>query len=465
LNQPWPIIFKYHCSALKIFLEKIIAAFFRYIPIEKYFSTYLLRNLLQLLLLQCFSLLLGFLSNYVLLKLVGVSDYGLYVYVFNFIYLLVSFCLIGAHTLVIRNVPVYEISKDYKMQKGVIFFAITAAVLGSLIVSFVSGILVQFTPIAKSIGSIYWFLLAIISLPMLSVTIIIQSALQGERKIALSQLAEKIIKPAIIITAVLSLFFLKKEISFNRLITVSLLAIGATLLITFIFYQRHLGLRLRNVKPAFEISTWRHSATAFFLVSILYIVNSRIDIFLLGVFKGNKAVGVYNIVLKISEIIGFVLAIVNLIISPVIAKLYAAGDIFQLQQLMTRSAQIVFICGFPLFSVIVFFRKYILSFFGVNFLGGGDALIILGSGQLINILCGSVGTLLIMTGYQKFSLLSLAAATVFNITLNVLLTPGLGLIGTAIGAASSLMIWNLLMFLFVRKKMKIFFHPFKSFRA
>jgi len=164
-----------------------------------------------LLLLQCFSLLLGFLSNYVLLKLVGVSDYGLYVYVFNFIYLLVSFCLIGAHTLVIRNLPVYEISKDYKMQKGVIFFAITAAVLGSLIVSFVSGILVQFTPIAKSIGSIYWFLLAIISLPMLSVTTIIQSALQGERKIALSQLAEKIIKPAIIITAVLSLFFLKKE--------------------------------------------------------------------------------------------------------------------------------------------------------------------------------------------------------------------------------------------------------------
>jgi hypothetical protein len=55
------------------------------------------------------------------------------------------------------------------------------------------------------------FLLAIISLPMLSVTTIIQSALQGERKIALSQLAEKIIKPAIIITAVLSLFFLKKK--------------------------------------------------------------------------------------------------------------------------------------------------------------------------------------------------------------------------------------------------------------
>ena len=448
-----------------MFFEKIIAGFFRYISIEKYFSAYLIRNLIKLLLLNCFSLLLGFVSNYILLKLLGVSDYGLYVYVFNLVYLLVNFCLIGADTLVIRSLPVFEISKDYKGQKGVILFAVTAAFFGSIIVSFISEIFVQFTPIAKNIGSIYWFVLAIISLPMLSITAIIQSALQGEKKIAQSQLAEKIIKPGIIITAVLSLFFFEKEISFYRLIIVSLLAMGGTLLITFLFYQRHFGSRFRNVKPAFQISSWKHSATAFFLVGILYIVNSRIDIFLLGVFKGNRAVGVYNIVLKISEVIGFVLVIVNLIISPVIAKLYAAGDRFKLQLLMTKSAQLVFICAFPLFLLIVFFRKYILSFFGVSILGGDHALIILASGQLINILCGSVGTLLIMTGHQKVSLFSLAVATIFNITLNILLTPRLGLVGAAIATASSLMIWNLLMFLFVRKKIKIFFHPFKSARA
>src|SRR5262249_53868216 len=138
---------------LKVFFEKIIAVFFRYISIEKYFSTYLVKNLMQLLGLQCFSLLLGFLSNYVLLKLVGVNDYGLYVYVFNFIYLLVNFCVIGTDTLLVRNLPVYEVSKNYKMQKGVIAFAVVAALIGSVIVSFVSEIFVQFTPIAKNIGS------------------------------------------------------------------------------------------------------------------------------------------------------------------------------------------------------------------------------------------------------------------------------------------------------------------------
>jgi len=205
-----------------MFFEKIIAGVFRYISVEKYFSGYLIRSLIQLLLLNCFSLLLGFLSNYILLKLVGVSDYGLYVYVFNLVYLLMNFCLIGADTLVIRSLPVFEISKDYKRQKGVILFAITAAFLGSIIVSFTSEIFVQFTPIGKNIGGTYWLWLAIISLPMLSITTIIQSALQGEKKIAQSQLAEKIIKPGIIIIAVLSLFFFEKEISFNGIITVSL---------------------------------------------------------------------------------------------------------------------------------------------------------------------------------------------------------------------------------------------------
>ncbi len=413
-----------------------------------------------MLFLQCLSFLLGFLSNYILLKLAGINDYGQYVYVFNFIYLLVNFSLLGADTLLVKNLPVYEISKDYKMQKGVVSFAIIVAFLGAVVVSVVSVFIARVTPIGKNVGIINWFFIVIISLPLLSITTIIQSGLQGIKKIALSQLAEKIIRPGIVIIVVLLLFLFQKKISFDKLVTINIFAIGVTLLAAFLFYRQHLGSRLRNTRPEFEISTWMRSATAFFLVGILHIVNSRLDIFLLGIFKGNAQVGIYNIVLKISEIMGFVLAIVNLVISPVIAKLYTAGDLLQLRQLMTRSAQIVFICSFPLFLLIIFLRKYILSFFGIS-LDGNEALVILLIGQLVNILCGSVGTLLIMTGHQKFSLFSLFVALVFNIVLNIILTPWLGLVGTAIATASSLTIWNLLMSLFVRKKFKFFLHPFK----
>jgi len=109
----------------------------------------------------------------------------------------------------------------------------------------------------------------------------------------------------------------------------------------------------------------------------------------------------------------------------------------------------------PLFVLIILFRRDILLFFGAEFLKGQTSLVILCSGQLINILCGSVGTLLIMTGQQRFSIISLIVSTVFNIGLNVLLTAELGMAGTAIAAASSLVIWNGMMLFFVKRKINI----------
>ena len=194
---------------------------------------------------------------------------------------------------------------------------------------------------------------------------------------------------------------------------------------------------------------------AFFVVGALYLLNSRIDIFLLGLFRGHDEVAVYNVVLKVSEIGSFCLITVNYIIAPAIAKLFSNGDLTQLQQLIRRAAQVVLIIGLPLLLLIAIFRKTILVFFGVDFLNGEQALLILCAGQLVNVLCGSVGTILIMSGHQRFSIYSLAISTGVGIILNVLLTPRFGLVGTAIATASSIAVWNCLMYFFVNKKIKI----------
>jgi len=187
----------------------------------------------------------------------------------------------------------------------------------------------------------------------------------------------------------------------------------------------------------------------------LYILNSRVDVFLLGLLRGTDEVGVYNIVLKISEIISFGLVLINFVIAPIIAKLFVKSELRQLQQLATQSARIVLVIGLPLLLLIVFFRKSILDFFGVNFFNGQEALLILCSGQLINILCGSVGTLLLMSGYQRFSVYSLTISTAFSVIFNIILTPKYGIVGTAIATAASIVMWNCLMYLFVRKKLNI----------
>jgi O-antigen/teichoic acid export membrane protein len=290
---------------------------------------------------------------------------------------------------------------------------------------------------------------------MLSIITINQSSLQGFKKIILSQAGDKIIRPALIIAFATILFFSTGHINLPDLVWINIAVLGITLLVTFILLQKNLPPSLKLIKPQFEIINWTNSAAAFFVLGVLYLVNSRVDIFLLGLFRGKEEVGVYNIALKISEIVSFGLIIVNFIIAPVIAGLFEKRDLLRLQTLVTQAARMVVIIGLPLLLLIVSFSKEIMIFFGVNIFEGRQALLILCTGQLINILCGSVGTLLLMSGYQQFSIFSLAISTAFSIIVNIILTPKFGLVGTAISTTISVAMWNCLMYFFVRKKINI----------
>ena len=437
------------------YLQQNIATFLGNKRNENYFSDYVIKNSIWLFLLQGFSLAIGFLSNYVLIKAAGVNDYGSYIYIFNFLYLLIGFCTLGMDTLLVKKVSIYEASGNYRELKGVIFFAIGVCICASLAIAIVSGKIAGIFGVIKNSGGINWFILSFSTLLMLSIITINQASLQGLKKITLSQVGEKIARPAIIIILVLVLGSYRKKVSLEELIWLNITALGITLLITSFLHQKKIGAKLKNVNPTYEFVAWTNSAIAFFLLGTLYILNSRVDVFLLGLLRGSDEVGVYNIVLKISEIISFGLVLINFVIAPIIAKLFVKSELRQLQQLATQSARIVLVIGLPLLLLIVFFRKSILDFFGVNFFNGQEALLILCSGQLINILCGSVGTLLLMSGYQRFSIYSLTISTAFSVIFNIILTPKYGIVGTAIATAASIVMWNCLMYLFVRKKLNI----------
>jgi O-antigen/teichoic acid export membrane protein len=98
---------------------------------------------------------------------------------------------------------------------------------------------------------------------------------------------------------------------------------------------------------------------------------------------------------------------------------------------------------------------FALSQFGKGFEAAYPALLILLLSGLISAFTGSVGYLMTMTGRQNPALLSASAALVCNIILNLSLIPRLGIIGSAIAATSSMFVYNLLMWIHVRRTMGI----------
>lgn len=437
------------------FSKKILSGIFGIANYQKYFNNYVARNSTLLFLIHFASVLLVFFSNYVLVKVAGTNNYGVYVYIFNLIYLLVSFCLLGFDTLLLKKAAIFNDSKNNSEFKGIILFALFIVIISSTGVAGLFQVILNLTGKTNIITRINWFALSFLSLLMLSVTTFSQAILQGMRKIVWSQAGEKLFRPLFLIVLVLIFYYFQKAMSPETLVWINVLAIGITMMIPLGICRKLLSHKLKKIIPDYNFKGWIRTSFTFFLADILYNSNSRISIFLLGIFQSKHNVGIFNISLRVSEIISFALVIVNFVLSPVIANLYANGEIGRLQNLITRSSRIILMIGSVLTLGIILFRHQILLVFGADFLAGQYALIIFCIGQFVNVLCGSVGLLLLMTGHQRFSMYSLAGGTAINIILNLILTPRYGISGAAIASSLSLIVWNLMMYFFVRRKLGI----------
>lgn len=408
-----------------------------------------------LLCLQFCSLLLGFLLNYVFIKFAPVAEYGKYVYFNNMLLLLSQLCLFGANILIVKMGSVYVNSGKIAYYKGLYFYSISIAFILSLICSVIC---VWFVPLFQNhLGwhGLSLFLLVFVALLLLTFTHINQAALQGLNNPLFSQLPEKLARPALLFVGIIILYQLRKRIHLPQMVFVQLSAIGLSSFCSYAFLRTISIKKNYTTRPRFESGEWVKAASGFFILTFLSIVNSRIDIVLLGQLGSNDALGIYNIVLKLSELISFVLTAINFLVAPQMAALYAQKRLPELQQLLTSSARVILMASLPLLLLLIGFRTPLLSFFQMSNGDANLAFMILCCGQVINLLMGSVGVLLLMSGHQRYALLSQGASILINISLNYALTPELGFVGTAIATASGLASWNFLMYFFVRKKLKL----------
>jgi O-antigen/teichoic acid export membrane protein len=413
----------------------------------------LYKSTFWLFILQCVSLVLAFLVNYFLVKATSLEVYGTYVYIFNLLNIVAAFSILGTDTLLIRKIAVYKTKNDDARIKGVIHFSMCSVLVGSLIAAVIFRLLNHQSE--STSFSISVPLLAVVYCVITGATTVFIAALQGFRKILLSQLADKLLRPLLFISVVTYVFYQNRMLNLDELVWLNLTVIAGLAFLNYIFFYRHVYHATKPKKAVYEFGAWAKLASSILAINLLFALNSKVDILLLGKLYNKSEVGVYNIAIRISELIGFVLSVINIVIAPSISELYTRGERAQLQTLITRSAMLVLIATVPIFLFIILCRKYLLLFFGAQFLDGQTALWILCVGQFINVLFGSVGTLLLMSGNQKYSIISLVASVILNVLVNIFLTPHYGIIGTAIATAISICVWNMVMYFFVRKRLNI----------
>lgn len=194
----------------------------------------------------------------------------------------------------------------------------------------------------------------------------------------------------------------------------------------------------------FDTRELLQSSMPLFVMTLLNLVNQCASTIMLGMWQSSTEVGIFAAANRTSSLTSFVLIAVNSIAAPKFAALFKQGDLDALRRTAQNSAKLMALAaGFPLLLFLLF-PGWIMSIFGPQFVSGKLALAILSVGQFVNIVTGSVGFVLMMSGHETVMRNVIAFSAAINLFCNAVLIPTMGLLGAAIAGAIALSLQNLL---------------------
>ena len=413
----------------------------------------LFKETLMVFIIRVSAMFLSYIMSFILTHAIGASGFGSYSYAFAWVSVLNCFTVLGFDNVLVREISIYNGQEKWKYMKGLFLWSSIFSTGISILISMLVLIISFSFGFPENSEMRLPMMIAMVSLPFFSFIAILQSTLQGLNKIALGQFFGNILRILLFIALTIIYFFaLKYQLSSQKAVWLHVFATIFSCIIFIIIFLKNAPLKIIKTSASFEKKKWTIMAFGFLVLSSVNAINSQTDTILLGAMKSAEEVGIYNIANKLSALIIFSLAIVNLILSPKISNLYSKGEHEKLQELITKGSRISFLLALPVCFLLIFFGKWLLILFGKEFIAGYAALFILCIGQLINLLSGSVGNILIMTHNEKYVIICLAVGALINILLNLALIPEYGIQGAAIASSSGMITWNILMSIFVYKK-------------
>jgi O-antigen/teichoic acid export membrane protein len=221
------------------------------------------------------------------------------------------------------------------------------------------------------------------------------------------------------------------------------LAAAAALGVSMRFLRRAIPPRATGVETALEMRLWMVSAIPFAISKGLNILDQQMDVIMLGIMDSAKAVALYTVTQRGTQMISLLLLSVNIALAPNIAQFHADGKCDELQRIMTHTARLILVGAFAVAAVLILWGRQFLALFGPEFTQAYTVIIILSIGQVVNAATGSAGLLLMMTDREREATLMMGFSVALHFMINLVFISMWGIKGAAVAGAISMIIANL----------------------
>lgn len=287
---------------------------------------------------------------------------------------------------------------------------------------------------------------------------ILSGALQGLGHVWVSQLPEHIVRPALILVCASLLWVLSpgNTISVSSFLAIYVGALVVEGIVAGAMLGRVAPFRLRDGVRGQMSKSGRAlglSAVSFGALASAHMINGNLDVIMLGVLATEAETGIYKAASIVADLVSLGLTVVSAVMMPRIAGLHAIGEVEALQRLVSKAARQITLMASAGAVLQIGTGMFVLSIgFGEGYVDGYPALVILTLGQLLAALFGPVALVLNMTGNEKLTLLITGVSVLSNAILNSVLIPLYGIEGAAMATATSLLLWNLLLVVALKRK-------------
>jgi O-antigen/teichoic acid export membrane protein len=402
--------------------------------------------------------LLALVSQVLLARFMGRSEFGIYIYVWTWVLMIGALSDVGLSSAARRFIPEYTELDELDLLRGFLSgskwlaFAVASAIglAGGAVVTLLSSYLDTFT---------------VIPLYLACATIPIYGLVQVQAGIAQSYDWPNL---------ALMPFFIWRQLAITMLvgacwlfgaptdaITTMMIAVAATYEVTIgqlVALNRRLKRKMPPGPKRYAVQTWYATSIPIFVVEGFYLLLTYVDILAIEHFRSPDEVAVYYAAARLLAIVAFVYFAIAGATTHKFTQYHVAGDKEQLRKFFAETARWTFWPSLAICAAILAFGEPLLSLFGAGFTAGYGVMFILAVGMLARAAVGPAERLLNMLGERKQCAIVYAIAFAINFALCVLLIPRIGIEGAAVATSTALVLESIMLYLVAKRRLG--FHVF-----
>src|SRR6266704_1756132 len=396
---------------------------------------------------------LAYLSQILLARWMGGSDYGVYVYVWTWVLLLGSMMDFGISASAQKIIPEYRACSEHELLRGFLSGSRWMTFAVSALVSVLLAIVVDGLSPWIDDNAIAPLFIGCITLPAFVVANTQDGIARSHDWMRLGWMPQFIVRQSLIIGLPAGAFAHGFDLGATLAMLASAAAVWIAMIGQMIVLNRRLGRHIKPGPKAYDFRGWLAISLPILMVEGFYLLLSYTDVLILQQFRSSEEVGVYFAVVKTLALVSFIHYAMSATTAHRFAEYNALGDKARLSAYVAHAINWTFWPSLVATAILLALGKPLLWLFGPQFVIGYDIMFISAIGLVVRSAIGPVERLLNMLGHQHICALAYALAFVMNVVLCVALVPRYGGHGAAAATTISLAFETVLLFWIVRQRL------------